>query len=290
MRTSLILVPLLLLLFTFGCSSAADNPTATFSDIPIAESDSHNTGSAPVILSAGTMNLIEGIVTEDRTVMPYLNVTPWVGGNFSYQFVQFIPPMTWEFNMQLINTSGMTVHDVCIVFENTYGKTIQNHSSYMDIFQPWDLDPYIEFRVEDAQRAFPPGIDTEILYLDYPSGASPQITYFIIAHLGGNTGGVYEIYNYWYTGHLTTSGGSATIWVDVHDHQGDVTQVVADTSALTGGFTWLTQDTSNPDFWKATITNSMGAPSGGYTIPFMASSPSTPQYQTYNIFHIPVDP
>jgi hypothetical protein len=266
----------------FGCSKHDNSPIT-----PIAYPD--DSQSSVQVMMSGSLNLDTGqIVSDNRDLESYLNVTGIVGGNFSFTIDEFIPPDTVKITLSLKNASSLTVNDVCIVFENLYGKTVLNPDCYIDIFQLWDIDPLIAFRKEDPYRAFPPLTDKEQLLLKYPGG-SPMVDFFIIAHLGGNTGGVYDIGDCYVDGEITDTGGSATLGVDIRDWQFDTTLVAADTSALTGGIT-LFQQAGFPNPWTATITNSVHAPVGIYNILMMAQSNASPQYHTFNYFKIEVLP
>jgi hypothetical protein len=288
MRSTYLLLILLILVFSIGCSNLGNAPV-----VPDKTADSptlaDNSGSNDFqVLTSGTMNLENGTIEPDnRTVDPYYNVTSIVGSNFSFKINGVIPPDILDITLTINNVSSLTVHDVCIVFDDLYGKTVTNPDSYIDVFDPGDINPFIAFRKEDPNRAFPPGIDTEKLYLKYPSGSPAQVRFIIIAHLGGNTGGVYELRDWNVSGQLTTSGGSAGLSVKALDHQQNVTSVSANTTALTGGWTNFVRSGST-DTWTATISNTQGAPVGDYTLLVKANSPSSPTYYTYNYFKVNV--
>ena len=285
MRLVILMVSLAIVLVSLGCSSKTIVAPAHNEILP--SQDMSSDGNEFQILASGTMDLDNGTVEfTSRTVSPYYDVTTLVGPYFSYSIDGLIPPDILDINMTLVNPSLITVYDVCIVFENLYGKTVMNPDSYMDIFGPWDLDPFIAFRKEDPIREFPPGDDSEQVLIKYPGG-SPMVDFFIIAHLGGNTGGVYEIRDWNVSGELTTSGGNANVSMRMLDHQNNVSLVAADTTAITGGITYFSQ-TGDPEIWDADISNTAGAPEGTYTIPVMGTSPSTPVYQTYRFFSVDV--
>ncbi len=285
MRASLFLFFILLLVTAVGCSGNSSVVPDSFAEFPSMENNSQH-GDVH-ILATGAMNLETGLVESyNRTLSPYINVTSLVGSNFSFYINGMIPPDILDITLSINNVSGLIVYDVCIVFDALYGKTVTNPDSYIDIFEPWDINPFIAFRKEDANRAFPPMADTEQLLLKYPGG-SPLVDFIIIAHLGGNTGGVYSIEDWSVGGQLTPDGGTVDVAVSVNDHQMDISTVLADTSALTGGITTFTQ-AGYPNPWEASISNSEHAPVGVYTIPVMASSPASPAYQTYNFFEIQV--
>ena len=290
-----IFLPLFILFFLlvafFGCSNSGSMTNSTSADLPASTDEALFSNDYQVIAS-GTMNLSDGTVEPDfRTVDPYMNITGFIGSNFSYTIIGLNPPpFVWEIRLNLTNPTAMTVHDVCIVFENTFGKKVQNEDSYMDIWGPGDLDPYIIFRKEDPIRAFPPGPDTELLFLEWPAGVPANVQYFIIAHFGGNTGSVSQFDNRWWGGQLTIGGGLVDYHIDVVDWQNDINYVIADTTPITGGLTWFTQDLVNPLTWDANITNSVGAPVGAYSCPIGATSPSSPGYMTYSYIDLEVFP
>ncbi|MCD6218637.1 hypothetical protein J7L05_12400 [bacterium] len=286
MRPIIFLSLVVLALIVAGCSGGGNVPITPQPDSTpeqIADANNHELA----ILASGTMNLEDGTIeASEHSASAYMDVTGFVGSNFSFTIDNFIPPDILEITLKINNVSPYTVYDACIVFENLYGKKVLNPDSYMDIFGPWDLDPFIAFRKEDPNRVFPLGIDTEPLEIQY-SGGNTLVDYFIIADLAGNTGGVLALTDWNVAGQLTPDGGNATIEVTALDHQENVTGVYADTSALTGANTTFLA-TADPLVWTADITNSELAPEGTYIIPTMAVSPSTPAYQTYKFFELEV--
>jgi hypothetical protein len=283
MRFKSLLVTTILLLLIAGCSGKMSETIS-----PVMHDDNPESASEVVILAKGTMDLSKGTALFDNRILdPYYDVTGYIGSNFTYVINGIIPPDILDITLAIDNVSGITVHDVCIVFEELYGKKVMNPDCYIDIFQPWDIDPFIAFGKDNYFREFPPGKETEQLLLKYPSGASPLIKYFIIAHIGGNTGGVYDFSNWTVYGDLTPTGGSAIIGIDIHDWQMNMTMAVVDTSALTGGYTYL-QQSGYPNPWLAEISNTQHAPVGIYTVTVMSTSPSSPNYHTFNFYEIEV--
>ena len=273
---------ILFLVFAVGCSKNTQTPVA-----PVTDDAPLSTSSDPQILISGTMNLDDGTVEfNERTPTVFFNVTSLVGSNFRYFINGINPPNVFDITLSINNVSGLTVYDVAIIFTNLYGKSVDNLDSSMDLFGV-KQNPFIAFRKEVSNRAFPPIPDTEQLLLKYPAGNPPFVDFIIVAHLGGNTGGVYQIGEWNVDGKLTTAGGEATISVRVLDHQNNVVFVSADTTSLTGGFTPLTQ-TGDPEVWEATISNTLLAPTGIYSIEISSLSPSVPTYITSNVFDIEV--
>jgi hypothetical protein len=218
---------------------------------------------------------------------PYYNITGILGSNFSYKINGLIPPDTWDLTLSINNVSTTTAYDVVTVFERLYGKSVVNKDGWIDIYQPFDTDPIIAFRKEDPNRAFPPGTDTEQLLLKYPAGAGPLINFFILAHLPGNTGGVYDLYEWTQVGELTNDHGFATLSVKVKDWQNDVSAVYVDTRAFNGEITAMSRYSA--DTWRATIQNTEGAHPDTYNVTVMAISPSDPAYNYFEIFQVTVE-
>jgi hypothetical protein len=284
MRICLIFITSLLLAIFIGCSGGANQPTVPASDELM---PAQQAGEIQILMS-GTMNLDDGTVEfNNRTGDFYMDVTPYVGSYFSWEITYYNPPYL-TIKMTLTNPTLLTVYDVCIVFDELYGKTVLNPDLYTDIFEPYDINPAIEFRKESPTREFPPLEDTEYLSLNYPGG-SALVDFFIIAHLGGNTGGVRDFTTCASVGWFFPGGGSTVetiVWAI--DYQNDVSIVVADTTVFTGGFTYLTQDPVYPELWRAEYENTEGAPAGNYPVTVMANSPSTPQYNTYGYTYVRV--
>jgi hypothetical protein len=281
MRHVLALLLSIMLLSVLGCSSGSPTtPTGASNSQPTPDSLNYQ------VLSAGVMNLETGTVEPDREAEGYLNVTGLVGSNFRYTINGWSSPGVLDITLSLNNASSLTVNDVYIVFEELTGKKVMNQDGMIDIYGANDLDPFIAFRKESPTRAFPPGLDTEPLLLSYP-GSGIYVSYFIIAHLGGNTGGVWNLTDWTATGSLYPSGGSSDVTVKVWDWQNDVSGVVADTTVLTGGYKVFIKS-ATPQIWGATIVNSAGAPVGDYSILVRAQSPASPTYSYYKTFTLEV--
>lgn len=280
----LIFIPLVIFfLMIAGCSGGSNVPLTPQSNT-MPEQIANALNSELMVLDSGIMNLDTGTVeANEHSLSAYFDFTNHINCNFSFT-VDFVNPNMYKVTLRINNTSSYTVYDVCIVFENLFGKTVKNPDSYMNIFEPWDVDPFIAFCKESANRQFPPGIETEELLITY-TGESNQVNYFIIADVTGNTGGALSLTDWDVSGQLTPEGGNATIQVTALDHQEDVTSVQMDTTALTGGITDFAV-TPDPLVWSAEITNSELAPQGVYIIPVMAVSPAEPIYNTYNFFKL----
>ena len=192
MRIGYSIITMVLLMILVGCSGGGNNPVSP-DDQPLSiEPQSDITYGDCQIMFEGTMNLNDGTVeVRDRSANPYLDVTPFVGSYFSYEIQGVIPPDILNIQLNLYNPSTITAYDVAIVFDNLYGKTVLMPDAQIDIFGEYDIDPVVYFRSE-ADFVFPPDVaDSEYVYIQYPGG-SPLVDFFIIAHLGGHTGGVFS--------------------------------------------------------------------------------------------------
>jgi hypothetical protein len=285
MRNLHLLLFALIFLAGMGCSGGSKAPVAPDTNPDQASLPIPGNGDYQVLMS-GTMNLDDGTITYDeKTASGYLNVTGFVGSNFSYHINGWASPGVLDITLNLNNPTTYTVNDVCIVFENLYGKKVTNADSMMDIYAAYDIDPFIAFRKENPTRTFPPGPDSEQLLLTYP-GTAPNVNYFIIAHLGGNTGGVYEIREFLQDQPLPPAG-SCNISVKVLDWQNDVSSVVADTRQFSGGLTSLIKSPT-ANLWTGTINNTLNVPAGTYPMIIMGQSPAVPAYRTYQSFGVVV--
>jgi hypothetical protein len=122
MRTCLIFTTCFLLAIFIGCSGGANQPTAPVSDEMM---PAQHAGEVQILMS-GTMNLDDGTVEfNNRTGDFYMNVTPYVGSDFSWEIVNYAPPVL-TIVLTLTNPTTLTVYDVCIVFDELYGKTVLN--------------------------------------------------------------------------------------------------------------------------------------------------------------------
>ena len=275
--------------FSLGCSNGI-NQVTTPSNSSQPNSDAIQLNEGAQVLLSGTLNLENGtVVFDDRTANPYLDVTGFVGSNFWFEIDRFDPPDEYRIDLFIHNASPFTVFDVIIVFEETYGKTIDNEDNFIDIFDPGDLDPYISFKGLGHMRSFPPGeTDDQRLELIFPPGESALIDFFILASYPGNVGGVYEITDWNVLGHLTPNG-SVDVEVSVFDHQDDVTEVILDTTMFSGAVTPLSP-TGPPNVWGGTIDNTLGVVPDNYHLLLWASSPSNPQFTTYDMVDVVVFP
>jgi hypothetical protein len=189
MRTYPVIALLFMFVLFIGCSGGANQPTVPASDEMM---PAQQAGDVQILMS-GTMNLDDGTVEFNNRIGDfYMNVTPYVGSYFSWEIVEPVPPRL-DIIMTLTNPTAFTVYDVCIVFDELYGKTVLSPDLYTDIFEPYDINPAIQFRKESGIREFPPMEDTELLMIEY-TGGSAMVDFFIIAHLGGNTGGVRDFF------------------------------------------------------------------------------------------------
>ena len=227
-------------------------------------------------------------IANDRNSDFYYHVTGLIKNYLKIHVLEIIGT-TWKIEVEITNPTAIQVHDVRVVFLDTYGKTVLNPDGFTNLYDPADKNPYIAFAKEYPNRAFPvgPGAkDTEILLLDWPSGQPSYVSYRVGVSLGGNCGDPYLINNPKQTGELYPSGGSSTISVDVFDWQNNISWVKVDTTPLTGGLTNLAHAGGNT--YSATISNTKSAPVGTYKCLVAASSPNSDNLIAYSYMNIAV--
>jgi hypothetical protein len=296
MRLTLSILAILVFLVSMsGCSGSDNNPTQT--STPAVE----NTSPANEILYKGTfeIDLPSQTITmlDDRQSDTVYNITGFLpnkcpGGCFRFRIIGIVGTVL-EIELTLENPMTIQAYDLRLVYLETYGKTIMNPDSYTDFLGApvTSIFPFTAFMQETSDRAFPVGpggIDTQILFLDYPAGAIASVNYAITASLPGQTLEPYEIRDMLQTGSLTPTGGSALISCLVDDHQNDINGVFLNASPITGGILQLTRHPGNPSLFETTVSNTQGAPEGTYIQMIMARSSNPQNISTYNYVEITV--
>jgi hypothetical protein len=212
------------------------------------------------------------------------------GGCFRFAIISIVDTV-FEIELTLENPIAIQAYDLRVVYLDTFNKTVLNPDSYTDFMgTPINgIFPFTAFMKESPERAFPIGpgaIDTETLFLDFPSGLSSLVSYAITASLPSNAGEPYEIGGMSQSGMLTPSGGSATISCSVDDHQDDVSSVFLDAILFTG--TPVEMLPVGSSVFEVEISNTEGAPIGAYNQLMMALSPNAQNISTYNYVEISV--
>jgi hypothetical protein len=300
-RNTCFFLLILLTMIFMGCSTS--NPVLPGRNQPQSDDTvqavTDLTGDLYQIWMKGTMvidpSTPDGIVLIDRLSDWNVNITGLLasacpGGCFRFRILDIVGTVL-EIELTLENPTNIQVYDVRLIYENTYGKTVVNPDSYTNMFKPLIIRPFTGFAKQNIDRAFPVGpgaIDTETLFLDFPSSAPANVDYIIVASLPDQTGDPFEINTMVQDGELIPTGGLSEISVYALDHQDDVTSVTVDTSALTGGITNLVPDSIIQYRWIAEITNSEGAPAGSYPCLVTAVSPNQQNVTTYHYFEIAV--
>jgi len=203
-------------------------------------------------------------------------------------------------DVTLRNPTQLTGHDVRgILYTNDYGHSLTNADDWTGL---WDIaggqtiNPFKAFAKLVDHRAFAPGFeDTEkyLIYIPIPPHWE-KITFAADASWPGNCKEPYEITNFWQETIYNTTGSSGNIYIDVHDWQGDVNNVVLFASTITGE-TFTTFEQVSADTWGVHLTNNTGAVAGDYKVRLRASSKDAGStrlhdYVTLSIteYHIPV--
>jgi hypothetical protein len=276
-----------------GCSSANnENPTIPQ---PVDEQGSIQ------VLSSGTIeiNLDSMAITqhESRQSDYVYNITGFLpskcpGGCFRFKILGIVGTVL-TIQLTIENPTNIQVYDVRIVFADTYGKTVMNPDSYTDFVGVpiGTIRPFIAFAKEYPNRAFPVGpggIDTEILYLDFPGGSPAYVNYVITANLPGPTQEPYEINSMTQTGTLTQSGGTAEISCVALDHQDNISHVYLYSTSFGGGMIEMIEDPIIPDLYKVEIGNPDSMPIGTYQLLIQASSPNTQGINIFNFVEVTI--
>ncbi len=269
--------------FIAACSSSTpvnlndSTPEATFST-----GETAIAGSGQIVLDpSGTAEII-----PDRNADWHYNVTSLLasgcpGGCFTFTVLD-VSGEVWTIELSIENPTAIQVHDVRILYYDTYGKTILNPDGYIDLFGH-TFCPFTAFGKEFANRAFPMGpggIDTETLELGWPVGQPWFISYIIEVSLGGNCDEPWMIEGE-VSNDIPASGGSAIVSASVYDWQDDEHECWCDWSSLGNGNERMTKiggDTGRRDYERE-ITTGPGIPPGQY--PIVLSSADV--LQVYNI-------
>ena len=296
-----IVCSIILLCFAFfaGCSTIGRSGVTP--DEAIALPDMQNPGTE--LFSTGTLIINPSSMAvenqADRVSDYVYNITGFLpnkcaGGCFRFRILE-IQGTVLKIELTVENPTNFQVYDLRVEYLNTYGKTVLNPDSYTDFLGRPNLviKPFTAFAKENADRAFPVGpggIDTEILYLDFPPGSSSSVNYAITASYSGKCGEPYEINGMGQSGALTPSGGSAIISCDALDHQGNISGVYLDARTFTGSIAQMLPDPSDPERYAVTISNAQGAPIGDYMLAIKAMSANPQNISTYNFATVSVTP
>jgi hypothetical protein len=295
MRYFIILITAVLILS--GCSQATNNPAMPGSS----ESQIYSTETESNIFYSGTFEIDletqQIIQIENRQSDLVYNITGFLptkcpGGCFRFKIIGIIGTVL-EIELTLENPLTIQIYDARVVYVDLFGKEVLNPDSYSD-FKGTPITrifPFTAFMKELESRAFPVGpggIDTEILYLNFPPGSIAAVNYMITAGYPNQIQEPYEINSMSQTGQLSESGGSALISCAVKDHQNDVSSVFMDSRPFVGTYSAMTQSLTNPGTWEVNISNNLHAPVGSYNQLIKASSPNSQNISTYNYVEITV--
>lgn len=222
----------LLFVLCIGCSSSKSPATISplADDTPIM----NPVGTGHEIMASGTFEIdLENMeirdITDRSTALHY-NITGFLSGYFKYFIVSWQLPYV-TLRLEITNPTALQVYDVRIIYTNLYGKEVLNPDGYTNFLDPAgdpDFNPFHYFAKEYPNQAFPVGpggVDSEILELYWPTGASTWVTYVIECSLGGNAAEPYKIRDIETEGIITPIGGGMKVMCTVDDWQGDITSV-----------------------------------------------------------------
>jgi formylglycine-generating enzyme required for sulfatase activity len=190
MRLSFLLFTILLFSLTAFFSCSKNSVTGT--DLSPGFSLSQETGR---LIGAGRMdfNPVDETImmTPLRDSQFHLNVT-WLlasgcpGGCFTYRILS-VQDNIWTIELTLENPTSIQVYDVRIFLFDILGTKVLNPDGYSDYYTDVVWVPFLNFRKEDPERAFPIGpgaTDSEILKLDFTNSPGGGIEYYIEAGIG----------------------------------------------------------------------------------------------------------
>jgi len=272
MRALNIFIILFVILVICGCSKStpAEPPTVDFY------------GGNHVVTATGTIEIDPDTmainIVQNRDTAFHYDVTSLLagscpGGCFRWQ-IGDVTGNLFIIELTLENPTAIQVHDVRLVLTFLDGKIVENPDGYTDVFHHFEWSPFMAFAKTSPDRAFPVGpggMDYRDMELRWPAGAGPFVTYFIEVSLGGNCHEPYMIHGQNQLGQLTPTGGNATVHVEVSDHQGDISDVIVDTTPITSSYTFL--EFVAGEVWEKEISNTSGAAIGSYNCLIRASSP-----------------
>ena len=278
----LLSVAIISMLGTIGCGGTGAGPTLPSGLDPVTANAAPETngsgilGVYDVVFDSDT-NVIEAF--ESRDVDQHYNITTFIRPSVVVSLVSYNPAIQQLiFNLQITNPSALTAYDVrgILIDSAGLGYMLQNYDDYTMLFTPTGLEnPFIAYAKGVTGRAFGPGLTyIEQFQVGIPAGIVPPFNFTVIVECSypGNCDDAYEISNQTVSNAISavTSG---IITVDVFDHQGDLNQVLVDTTPITGGITPLVP--AGGTKWAGAVVNTMGVPTGLYRCRIIADSNNT---------------
>jgi len=217
-----LLFAITILIIAFGCSGNQSEPK-----IPSQSDDNQYVDSSRIM----SMGFIEfDPLTSSARVVPERN------GDFHFNITSFIKPYfhvsildfkkgVFTVKMTVENPTSIQAWDVRIYFLDLADKKVLNPDGFSDYYTNVVFVPFINFRKEDPDRAFPVGpggTDSEILILDFNNSTNPNVYYLIECSLNEQLVEPVQIDRPFIKGvFLSNSPMGGAVIANVLDHQGD---------------------------------------------------------------------
>lgn len=298
----LIIIALITLITAFGCGSSDSNPAAPSTNnqaTPQIEANANpengNTGVLGVYDLIFDPETVEIELVQSRGADAHYDVSAFMSSYCSASLTSWDPVSgIMIFDLTLWNPTLTTVYDLrtLMLAPPSSGIVQLNPDDYTYLFSPFGpgfVNPFRAYGKSVADRAFLPGaVLTEEFQVQFPIPLVLPTPAKLLVECSypTNCEDPYMIHNQ-VASNPVNSTTSATITLDVFDHQDNVVSVAVDTTPITGGHTWLTS--ISPDTWQGTVINSAGAAPGTYFCLISALSDIEPMklYDYVEIIVIP---
>ncbi len=312
MTTIQVMIVLCIILFTLGCSGTGINPLApidnpgdeisgitTANPDPIREPVSERVlwGLWNVTFDPATM---EVVIVPERNTQAHFNVTnmilpPACDDCFAVAVNSFDPVThILDADVTLRNPTPIGGYDVRgILHTNDYGHLLTNPDDWTgqwDMPGGGEINPFIAFAKDQPARKFAGNTSHEEnfqVFIPTPP-AYFALTFAVDASFPSNCSEPYTISDFVQDGVLYQfNTATVDLFVAVHDWQGDVNTVKLSSEDLIGGG-FLDFELLAGPVWRATLTNSQGAPTGEYRVMIQADSGTPPSKPLYDFFTVTV--
>jgi len=292
----LIIIALVTLIGTLGCSENASSPTMP-ADPGLSGShgasgtDGHSLLGVYELTFDPETTSIE--LVQVRQADAHYDITAFMSHHVTFPYAHWDPATRiLDFDMTMHNASVVDVFDVRVLFlsDPTSGFEFLNPDDYTRLFNPFgpdDVNPFRAYAKTTPDRIFAAGDShTENFRIQYPPTITMPANFLVECSWPSNCEDSYEISNQTLTNPVSTTT-HGYINLDAYDHQDNIGGVYVDTTPITGGLTWLTN--AGGSAWTGGLYNSAGAAPGIYRCRITVDSYSSP-WNLYDFVDIKVDP
>ena len=281
MKKFLILIPILLLVFLFGCSSSGKSPVvpagSSQADIPFVADNSVPEGTELMGAYTAEFDLanLSAQIMPDRDLATHFNVTSYLPAPTIH--INSFNPTTHvvDADVTINNTTTIIAYDLrLIIYTDTIGHKLLNDDNWTGLFDiagGLPINPFKAYRKDDPQRQFPGKMLFTENVLIYLPGNNTSVRFAIEASYPSNCAEPYMMNNFTQGILYDEVGSSTQIGVDVYDWQNNVNTVKLYCPQITGvALVDLSNLTGN--HWQMQLVNSTGASEGNYTAYLVATS------------------